>query len=162
MRKWDKLLFALSRDVPWISHSWLPVTVLTLHLQGAGCRVHVHATCRVHVHRLLELGKGIGRYRVLKTLTFKTRASAKPFLWKWVLYAWEWQIVFISIGLRLALKQRQEKKFTYSFSLFAQHTRMFNKPMWSLRLLVSITSNNISFDNPLLHKSKASPFQNVT
>ena len=53
-------------------------------------------------------------------------------------------------------------QLTYSFSLFAQHTRMFNKPMWSLRLLVSITSNNISFDNPLLHKSKASPFQNVT
>ena len=67
-----------------------------------------------------------------------------------------------SLGLRLALKQRHEKRFTYSFSLFAQHTRMFNKPMWSLRLLVSITSNNISFDNPLLHKSKASPFQNVT
>ena len=65
-----------------------------------------------------------------------------------------------SLGLRLALKQRHEKRFTYSFSLFAQQTRMFNKPMWSLRLLVSITSNNISFDNPLLHKSKASPFQN--
>ena len=67
-----------------------------------------------------------------------------------------------SLGLRLVLKQRHEKRFTYSFSLFPQHTRMFNKPMWSLRLLVSITSNNISFDNPLLHKSKASPFQNVT
>ena len=78
---WDKLLFVLSRDVPWISHSWLPVTVLTLH-----------------VHCLLELGEGIGRYRVLKTLTFKTRPSAKLFLWKWVLYAWEWQIIFISIA----------------------------------------------------------------
>ena len=27
-----------------------------------------------------------------KTLTFKIRPSAEPFLWKWVPFAWEWKI----------------------------------------------------------------------
>ena len=31
-----------------------------------------------------------------KTLIFKMRPSAQPFLWKWVLFAWEWKIIFIS------------------------------------------------------------------
>ena len=31
-----------------------------------------------------------------KTLTFKMRPSAQPFLWKWVLFAWEWKIISIS------------------------------------------------------------------
>ena len=31
----------------------------------------------------------IGHFRVPKTLTFKMRLSAQPFLWKWVLFAWE-------------------------------------------------------------------------
>ena len=31
----------------------------------------------------------IGHFRVPKTLTFKIRPSAKPLLWKWVLFAWE-------------------------------------------------------------------------
>ena len=38
----------------------------------------------------------IGHLRVAKTLTFKTRPSAQPFLWKWVLFAWEWKIISIS------------------------------------------------------------------
>ena len=37
-----------------------------------------------------------GHFRVPKTLTFKARPSAQPFLWKWVLFAWEWKIVSIS------------------------------------------------------------------
>ena len=31
--------------------------------------------------------------RVSKTLTFKMRPRAQPFLWKWVLFAWEWKII---------------------------------------------------------------------
>ena len=31
-----------------------------------------------------------------KTLIFKIRPNAQPFLWKWVLFAWEWKIIFIS------------------------------------------------------------------
>ena len=39
--------------------------------------------------------KLIGHFRVLKTLTFKIRPSAQPFLWKWDLFAWEWKIISI-------------------------------------------------------------------
>ena len=38
----------------------------------------------------------VDHVRVPKTLTFKTRRSAQPFLWKSVLFAWEWKIIFIS------------------------------------------------------------------
>ena len=38
----------------------------------------------------------IGHFRVPKTLTFKMRPSAQPFLWKWVLFAWEWKIISTS------------------------------------------------------------------
>ena len=38
----------------------------------------------------------IGHFWVPKTLTFKMRPSAQPFLWKWVLFAWEWKIISIS------------------------------------------------------------------
>ena len=38
----------------------------------------------------------IGHFRVPKTLTFKMRPSAQPFLWKWVLFAWEWKVISIS------------------------------------------------------------------
>ena len=35
------------------------------------------------------LFKSIGHFRIPRTLTFKMRLSAQPFLWKWVLFAWE-------------------------------------------------------------------------
>ena len=38
----------------------------------------------------------IDHFRVPKSLTFKMRPSAQPFLWKWVLFAWEWKIFSIS------------------------------------------------------------------
>ena len=34
-------------------------------------------------------------FRVPKTLTFKMRLGAQPFLWKWVLFPWEWKIISI-------------------------------------------------------------------
>ena len=36
-----------------------------------------------------------------KTLTFKMRKSAQPFLWKWVLFAWEWKTISISKAAQL-------------------------------------------------------------
>ena len=51
----------------------------------------------------------IGHFRVPKTLTFKTRPNAQPFLWKWVLFAWEWKMISIYIkgwALNLVLLQR--------------------------------------------------------
>ena len=42
----------------------------------------------------LETGsvmRPIGHFRVPKTLTFKMRLGAQPFLWKWVLFEWEWK-----------------------------------------------------------------------
>ena len=53
-------------------------------------------------------------------------------------------------------------KMTYTFNLGPQQTRTFNKPMWSLRLLVSITSNNMSGGKPPVHKARASPVHRVT
>ena len=38
----------------------------------------------------------IGHFRVPKTVTFKMRLCAQPFLRKWVLLAWEWKIFFKS------------------------------------------------------------------
>ena len=38
----------------------------------------------------------IGHFRVPKTLTFKMRLGAQPFLWKWVLFAWKWKMISIS------------------------------------------------------------------
>ena len=35
-------------------------------------------------------------FRVPKTLTFKMRLGAQPFLWKWVLFAWERKMISIS------------------------------------------------------------------
>ena len=40
--------------------------------------------------------KVIGHFRVPKTLTFKMRLGAQPFLWKRVLFAWEWKMISIS------------------------------------------------------------------
>ena len=38
----------------------------------------------------------IGHFRVPKTLTFKMRLCAQPFLWKWVLFAREWKMISIT------------------------------------------------------------------
>ena len=70
----------------------------------------------VHLHQLKEMEssklgmwKGyhlsIDHFRVPKTITFKMRPSAQPFLWKWVLFAWEWKIYF-HIALNPVLIQR--------------------------------------------------------
>ena len=44
----------------------------------------------------------IGHFPDPKTLTFKMKPSAQPFLWKWVLFAWEWKIISISKAEHLA------------------------------------------------------------
>ena len=45
----------------------------------------------------------IGHFRVPKTLTFKMRLGAQPFLWKWVLFAWRWKMISISEAEHLPL-----------------------------------------------------------
>ena len=61
-------------------------------------------------------GKGLtGHFRVLKTLTFKMRASTRPFLRKLVLLAWEWKIISVSKAeppLNLVLIQRGTQKWS--------------------------------------------------
>ena len=47
----------------------------------------------------------IGHFRVPKILTFRTRLSATPFLWKRVLFAWN-HFHINGLALSLALKQR--------------------------------------------------------
>ena len=44
-----------------------------------------------------------GHLQAPKTLTFKMRPSAQPFLWKWVLFAWKWKIISISKAEHLTL-----------------------------------------------------------
>ena len=49
----------------------------------------------------------IGHFRVPKTITFKMRPIAQPFLWKWVLFAWERKHFHIKgWALNLVLIQR--------------------------------------------------------
>ena len=40
--------------------------------------------------------KILGHFRVPKTLTYKMRLGAQPFLWKRVLFAWEWNMISVS------------------------------------------------------------------
>ena len=47
--------------------------------------------------------KTIGHLWVPKTLTFKMRLGAQPFLWEWVLFAWEWKMISISKAEHLPL-----------------------------------------------------------
>ena len=46
--------------------------------------------------------QSIGHFRVPKTLSLKTRLSANPFLWKWVLFPWKLKLIFTSMVLYLA------------------------------------------------------------
>ena len=52
--------------------------------------------------------------------------------------------------------------WTYSFSLGAQQTRTLSRPIWSLTLLVSMTSNARSGGKPFAHRERASPVHKVT
>ena len=47
----------------------------------------------------------IGHFQVPKIRTFRARLSAKPLLWKWVLFAWNYFHIN-GLALSLALKQR--------------------------------------------------------
>ena len=62
----------------------------------------------------------IGHFRVPKTLTFKMRLGAQPFLWKWVLFAWEWKW-FLYQGLstypRFETEARGNTEMAYSLRL---------------------------------------------
>ena len=78
------------------------------------CGSHLQSQSESYHVRLMVLNSGywavwsIGHFGVPKTLTFKMRPSAQPFLWKWVLFAWQWKIIFISKAehVNLVLIQR--------------------------------------------------------
>ena len=59
----------------------------------------------------------IGHFRVPKTLTFKMRLGAQPFLRKWVLFEWEWKMIsiskaggWVSLGKKLEFKSSEMTK----------------------------------------------------
>ena len=54
------------------------------------------------------------------------------------------------------------ERCTYSFSLGAQQTRTLSRPIWSLTLLVSMTSNARSGAKPFAHRERPSPVHKVT
>ena len=54
------------------------------------------------------------------------------------------------------------ERWTYSFSLGAQQTRTLSSPIWSLTLLVSMTSNARSGGKPFAHRERPSPVHKVT
>ena len=66
-----------------VSFSTLGVHELRFH------QTHEHLASCTHI--LPKAAGLIGHFRVPKTLTFKMRLGAQPFLWKWVLYAWKWK-----------------------------------------------------------------------
>ena len=41
----------------------------------------------------------VGHFRVPPGLCIKTRLSAQPFLWKWVLFVWEWKIISLACSI---------------------------------------------------------------
>ena len=75
------------------------------HLFCEFTSVHLHQLKGMQSQHKLCMRKGYhlstGHFRVPKTLTFKMRPSAQPFLWKWVLFAWEWKFILISKVERL-------------------------------------------------------------
>ena len=96
----------------------------------------------------------IGRFRVPKTLTFKMRLGAQPFLWKWVLFAWEWKMISISKaehlpsfwnrgpgelgnGLLLGCHLFPSAKLTFSSQWFSQDISLFLHDIW-LSLEISV------------------------
>ena len=60
--------------------------------------------------------------QVPKSLTFKTRLRAKPFLWKWGLFAWDFHTN--SFTLSLALKQRLEA--TGKWTIYRTRNKCYN------------------------------------
>ena len=62
----------------------------------------------------------------------------------------------------LATVSLQVERWTYSFSLGAQQTRTLSRPIWSLTLLVSMTSNARSGGKPFAHRERPSPVHKVT
>ena len=80
------------------------------------------------VQSTFEKNRPMYHFQVPKTLTFKTRISARPFSWKWLLFAWEWKNDFHinTFALSLTLKQSLEVTQKWHISM-----------IWLLRLEAS-------------------------
>ena len=103
----------------------------------------------------------IGHFRVPKTLTFKMRPIAQPFLWKWVLFAWERKHFHIKgWALNLVLMQRPRRtrkwpilEFTLKAAL--QGCLPFKQTIQVEILCINITLENLRWceNDPLQSKS---------
>ena len=97
----------------WQHHLfWLPGLInfiaLIKRIKYCGAHFSFYFPCSLLFEGIFFTRSWIGHFRVTKTLTFKMRPSAQPFLWKWVLiwarmknnfYIKDW-------ALNLVLKQR--------------------------------------------------------
>ena len=90
-----------------------------------------------------------------KSPTFKTRLSAKPLLWKWVLFASQSRIIFISMASHLASLWKWDfwnSEMAYSWfatTWQSQHNRIFSRRTYveiyfssqSRKMLLFLTTN---------------------
>ena len=78
----------------------------------------------------------IGHVRVPRSLAFKTRLSAIPFLWKWVLFAWELRkIIFKSIASHLASHwNRGLAQLGDGLSSSQKRVCLVLKPLWGEKI----------------------------
>ena len=76
----------------------------------------------------------IGHLRAPKTLIFKTRLSAKPLLWKWVLFAWESikkSFPYQWLSKSVALKQRPKQLRNALWPSFLFPSSVWNQEEWA-------------------------------
>ena len=88
----------------------------------------------------------IGHFRVPKTLTFKMRLGAQPFLWKWVLFAWEWKMISISKGWAPTLVLTQRPGGTRNWPLrrrFLRSNAVVSRSCFELMLWMNNSSKKI-------------------
>ena len=87
---------------------------LPLGLRG-WCTGHLSHSYFKRVFSLTSTPHGIGHFRVSKPLTFKTRPSWKPFLWKWVSFAWESMALHLASLWKGGLGQPKNSLLTGSY-----------------------------------------------
>ena len=88
----------------------------------------------------------IGHFRVPKSLTFKMRLGAQPFLWKWVLFAWEWKMISISKGWAPTLVLTQRPGGTRNWPLrrrFLRSNAVVSRSCFELMLWMNNSSKKI-------------------